>query len=136
LQQIYGGGLGWTIVKQPKQTLDLKGTVQYERQAFIDATPGENENLIGSTFAANYLRKVGKSVIFNQQLAYIPAWNDTHAYSYGETNSLILPVYKRLSFSLGTVDSYLNDPAVTVPPTKRNSFQFTMGATYTLPPPK
>ena len=24
LQQIYGGGLGWTIVKQAKQTLDLK----------------------------------------------------------------------------------------------------------------
>lgn len=136
LQQIYGGGLGFTILKKPNQTLDLKGTVQFERQDFIDATPGENQNLIGSTFATNYMRKIGKSVIFNQQLAYIPAWNDLHAYSYGETNALILPVYKRLSFSLGTVDSYLNDPAVTLPPTKRNSFQFTMGATYTLPPPK
>jgi hypothetical protein len=136
LQQIYGGGLGWTIMKKANQTLDLKGTLQYERQAFIDATPGENQNLVGSTFATNYMRKIGKNVIFTQQLEYIPAWNYMHAYSANETNALILPVYKRLSFSLGTVDSYLNDPAVTVPPTKRNSFQFTMGATYTLPPPK
>jgi hypothetical protein len=137
LQQIYGGGLGWTIVKQANQMLDLKGTVQYEQQSFIDATPGENQNLIGSTFATNYLRKFGKGgVVFNQQLEYLPAWNYMHAYSFGETDSLILPVYKRLSFSVGTADSYLNDPAVTAPPTKRNSFQFTMGATYTLPPPK
>jgi hypothetical protein len=136
LQQIYGGGLGWTIMKQAKQTLDLKGTIQYEKQSFIDATPGANQNLVGSTFATNYMRKLPKGAIFTQQLQYIPAWNDLHAYSTGETNALILPVYKRLSFSVGSVDTYLNDPANTVPPTKRNSFQFTMGATYTLPPPK
>jgi hypothetical protein len=130
LQQIYGGGIGWTIMKEAKQTLDLKATVQYERQSFIGATPGEDQNLIGSTFAANYMRKLGKTMVFTQQLAFIPAWNNTNAYSAGEINTLILPVYKRLSFSVGTIDSYLNDPPVTAPPTKRNSFQFTMGATY------
>jgi hypothetical protein len=33
---------------------------------------------------------------------------------------------------VGTNDSYLNDPPVTAPPTKRNSFQFTMGLTYAI----
>jgi hypothetical protein len=75
-------------------------------------------------------------MVFNQQLAYIPAWNDTHDYSYGENNTLVLPVYKRLGLSVGTIDTYLNDPPVTTPPTKRNSFQFTFGAAYTLPAPK
>jgi hypothetical protein len=135
LQQIYGGGVGRTILKQPKQTLDLKGTVQYERQSFINATPGSDKSLIGSTFAANYVRKLPKGMTFNQQVSYIPAWNDLHAYSAGESNTLLLPVYKRLSFSVGTVDSYLNDPAVTVPPTKGDSFQFNMGVTYSLPVP-
>jgi hypothetical protein len=136
LQQIYGGGIGWTIVKKPKETLDLKATIQYERQSFLNATtPGSNQSLIGSTFAANYVRYLAKGLVFNQQLAYIPAWNNLHAYSVDETDTLILPVYKRLSLSVGTVDSYLNDPATTVPPTKRNSFQFTMGATYSLPAP-
>jgi hypothetical protein len=130
LQQIYGGGFGWTIIKQPKQTLDLKALVQYERQTFIDATPGENQNLIASTFAANYVRRLPKGMLFNQQVSYIPAWNNLHAYSVNELNTFTIPAYKRLSLTLGTLDSYLNNPAVALPPTKRNSFQFTAGVTY------
>ena len=34
LQQIYGGGIGWTALKTPKQELDLKATMQYEKQQF------------------------------------------------------------------------------------------------------
>jgi len=130
LQQIYGGGVGYTIIKDPKQTLDLKALVQYERQNFIDAAPGENQNLIGSTFSANYLRHLPKGILFNQQVAYIPAWNNLHAYSVNELNTFSIPAYKRLSLTLGTLDSYLNNPATALPPVKRNSFQFTAGVTY------
>jgi hypothetical protein len=130
LQQIYGGGIGWTAIKEPVQTLDLKALVQYERQAFINPLPGENQNLIASTFSANYLRKLPKGMIFNQQVAYIPAWNNLHAYSVNELNTFTIPAYKRLSLTLGTLDSYLNNPATSLPPTKRNSFQFTAGVTY------
>ena len=130
LQQIYGGGVGYTIIKDPKQTLDLKALIQYEKQTFIDALPGENQNLIGSTFSANYLRHLPKGMIFNQQVAYIPAWNNLHAYSVNELNTFSIPAYKRLSLTLGTLDSYLNNPATALPPVKRNSFQFTAGVTY------
>ncbi len=130
LQQIYGGGIGYTIVKQAKQTLDLKALVQYEKQAFIDALPGENQNLIGSTFSAAYARNLPHGMLFTQQVAYIPAWNNLHAYSVNELDTFSIPAYKRLSFTLGTLDSYLNNPAISLPPTKRNSFQFTAGVTY------
>jgi len=30
------------------------------------------------------------------------------------------------------LDSYLNFPPAAIPPTKRNSFQFTMGLTYAI----
>ncbi len=131
LQQIYGGGIGWTILKQPKQTLDLKALMQYERQNFIDGLPGDNQNLIGSTFSANYLRRLPLGMTFNQQVSYIPAWNNLHAYSVQELNAFSIPAYKRLSITLGTLDSYLNNPATALPPVKRNSFQFTAGVTYT-----
>ena len=39
LQQIYGGGLGFVVFKTPKQELDLKGDIHYERQNF-GFTPG------------------------------------------------------------------------------------------------
>lgn len=130
LQQIYGGGLGWTAMKRPDQTLDLKATIQYERQAFISGTPSER-NLVGSTFGAAYVLKK-KFATYTQTFEYIPAYNDWSAYSVNETNTLGFVAYKNFGFTIGTIDSYLNNPPISLPPTKRNSFQFTMGLTYTV----
>ncbi len=131
LQQIYGGGLGWTVLQNAKQQADLRATVQYEKQSFISAPSGSNKNLIGSTFSADYLLK-GGLITYTQQVAYIPAWNNTAAWSADETNTIAFPGWKRFGFSMGTIDSFLNDPPASYPPTKRNSFQFTMGLTYAI----
>jgi Protein of unknown function, DUF481 len=131
LQQIYGGGLGWTVLKTPKHEADLKATIQYEKQQFISGGSGASQNLIGSTFAATYALHL-KLLTYMQNISYIPAFNNMHAYSTTETNTFSFPAYKNLSFSLGTMDSYLNNPPVSLPPTKRNSFQFTMGLTYAI----
>jgi len=131
LQQIYGGGMGWTVLQTPRQQADIKGTVQYEKQNFISGPSSANQSLIGSTVSADYLLK-RKFVAWTQNLAYIPAWNNLHAYSTTETDTFAFPGYKGFGFSLGTIDSYLNDPPASFPPTKRNSFQFTMGLTYAI----
>ena len=131
LQQIYGGGFGWTFLKRPRQQADLKGSIQYEKQQFISAVPGSNLNLVGSTFSINYSSQL-KLFTYTQSLAYIPAYNTLNAYSANETNTFTFPAYKNLGFSVGSIDTYLNDPPLTVPATKRNSFQFTMGLTYAI----
>jgi hypothetical protein len=131
LQQIYGGGIGYTALKTPTQELDLKATIQYERQQFITGISETNPNLIGSTFGAAYLLKK-KWATFTQTVEYIPAYNDFAAYSVNETNTLGFVAYKNFGFTVGTIDTYLNNPPISLPPTKRNSFQFTMGLTYTL----
>lgn len=131
LQQIYGGGLGWTMFNTPRDEADLKATIQYEKQAFISAVPGSNLNLIGSTFSADYTWHA-KLLSYTQNIAFIPAYNVPRAYSATETDTLAFPAYKNFAFSVGTLDSYLNDPPVSAPPTKRNSFQFTMGLTYAI----
>lgn len=135
LQQIYGGGFGWTVVKSPKQEVDLKGTAQYEKQQFTAGTGNANQNLIGSTFAADYVLHL-KLLTFTQALSFIPAYNNPTAYSANETDTIALPAYKNFSFSVGTVDTYLNNaPFIATaanPPTKPNSFQFTMGVTYNI----
>lgn len=131
LQQIYGGGLGWTALKTPKQEADLKATMQYEKEQFIDGAAGTNQNLIGSTFAATYLLHM-KLLTYTQSFEFIPSYNTPRDYSANETNTLAFPAYKNLSFSVGTIDSYLNNAPPSEPPTKRNSFQFTMGLTYAI----
>jgi hypothetical protein len=132
LQQIYGGGIGYTVIKTPKQELDVKATVQYERQNFFNTATDNNENLIGSTFGGYYTLHMPKGILFAQQVLFIPAWNDTRAYSVAETDSLTFPAYQNFGFSVGTLDTYLNNVPLTFPPTKRNSFQFTAGVTYTI----
>jgi hypothetical protein len=131
LQQIYGGGLGLTVYKTPRAEADFKATMQYEKQQFITGTAGTNQNLIGSTFAAAYVLSL-KALTFTQEVAYIPAYNTPRAYSANETDTLAITAHKNFGFSIGTIDSYLNNPPATIPPTKRNSFQFTMGLTYAI----
>jgi len=99
LQQIYGAGVRWTVIKQPKQTLDLKATLQYEKQNFLLTVPEENTNLVGSTFSLNYTRKLPLNAVFEQQVQYIPAYNQPAAYSANETNSLSPPTARTRSSS-------------------------------------
>lgn len=132
LQQVYGAGIGWTAIKRPQQELDLKTTLQYEGQTFIEATAGENQDLIGSSLAVDYRLRLPHNLQFKQSVTYEPAYNNGHAYSGSETDTLIIPLFKRFSFSLGSIDSYLNDPPPAVPPTKQNSLQVTTGLSYTL----
>jgi hypothetical protein len=131
LQQIYGGGIGWTAIKTPKQVVDLRGTIQYEKRQFIQGAGNTNQNLVGSTVSANYLLHL-KRVNYAQSLSCIPAYNYFAAYSTTKVNTFAFPAYKNLSFSMGTMDSYLNDPPASEPPTQRNSFQFTMGFSYAI----
>lgn len=135
LQSVYGGGVGFTAFKSANQELDVKATAQYELQQFIaPPAPGvvsPSQNIIGSTFAASYALKL-KLFAFTQGMAFIPAYNTPRDYSANETNTLSFPAYKNLSFSVGTLDSYLNDPPLSTPATKPNSFQFTMGVTYAI----
>jgi hypothetical protein len=130
LQQIYGGGIGWVAIQTPKQQLDLKATLQYEKQEFI-SRGSQSLNLFGSTFAAAYSLQT-RLLTYSQGLSYIPAYNNTRAWSVSESNVIAFPTYKNLGFSVGTLDSYLNFPPAAIPPTKRNSFQFTMGLTYAI----
>jgi hypothetical protein len=136
LQQIYGGGLGYTVIKTPKQELDVKFDIHYERQQYF-VTPNivppppltPSKNLIGANFGDTYMLKLPKGLIFNQGAVVTPAFNQSNAYSAVATAGLLFPVYKRLGFTVGALDDFLNDPAAG---SKKNSFQFTAGVTYTL----
>ena len=100
LQQIYGGGMGWTIFNTPKNEADLKGTIQYEKQDFISGPPGSNLNLVGSTFSADYTRHA-KLFNYTQNIAFIPAYNVPRAYSASETDTVAFPAYKNFALFAG-----------------------------------
>jgi hypothetical protein len=127
--------LGYTLIKTPRQELDLKFDIHFERQMFF-VTPNivppppltPSKNLIGANFGDTYMLKLPHGLVFNEGAVITPAFNQTNAWSATGTAGLVFPVYKRIGFSLGALDDFLNDPAVG---SKKNSFQFTVGVTYT-----
>jgi hypothetical protein len=126
-QQIYGLGLGWTLIKTPVQEFDVKADVHYERQNF--QAPTSSTDLIGSSFTELYHRNLPAKIIFTESGTFIPAWNDFSAYSAIFQAGLQLPTYKRFSLNINLLDNYLNNPAFGF---KNNSLQFVTGILYTL----
>jgi hypothetical protein len=127
LQQAYGGGVGWTVVKSENQTLDLKAGISYIKQQFAAAS--QSQNLIGSIFAESYHRTLAHGILLSEQISATPTWNNTKAYSASGGAGLSVPIFKRLSMTLNALNMFLDDPPAGF---KKNSFQFTTGVTYTL----
>lgn len=131
LQQLYGGGAGYTVIKNTVQELDVTGIIDYTKQSFSAVPPAAayTNNLIGSSFGDNYLRNFPKKIVFTEIALFNPAWNSPSDYSANIALGANFPVFKNFGFSLGLIDSYLNDPPVGF---KGNSVQFTTGLTYAI----
>jgi uncharacterized protein DUF481 len=131
LQQAYGAGLGWSIIKQPKENFDIKATLLYQQQQFYNGlesglgTP--SVNVIGADFSETWSRTFAHNVKFNEYITLTPTFNIVRAYSAVGNANFVFPVYKRLNFTLSSTDNYLGDPPEGF---RRNSFQFTAGITY------
>lgn len=126
LQQTYTGGLGWTAIATSITELDLKAGLSYISQEF---TTGPTQNLIGSVFSESYIHHFHRGWTLAQQLNITPAWNNSNALAANGSVTFTMPLYKRLNFTTGIIDAFLNDPPTGF---KKNSFQFTTGITYTL----
>ena len=126
LQQQYGGGLGYTVLKNATREFDVKGDVHYEKQQF--STPSSNLNLFGSTFAENYLQTLPRTIVFTEFASISPSWDDTSAYSARVGATLVFPVYHGFAFNVSATDDYLNNAP---PDFHKNATTFSSGVVYT-----
>ena len=130
LQQNYGFGIGSTLFKKEDTEFDVTADLHYESQQFNATANVEqlNLHLIGSTLTEKYTRKWGR-VHFDEKLLADIAWNNANAFSASGTSSVRMDVYKKLAFSVSTIDNFLNNPQVGY---KKNSFQFSTGFALSL----
>jgi hypothetical protein len=125
LQQSYGVGIGFVLIKDALQELDFKASMNYVNQRFQNSN--FNKSLVGTVFGETYVRKFVHGILLNEAAGITPTWNDTSAWSAFASAALTFPVYHNFGFTIGTIDNYLNSP---LPGFQRNSFQLTLGATY------
>jgi len=131
LQQLYGLGVGYTAIKSPVQQLDVKGVVDYTRQDFsaVPPAPATSTDIIGSSFGDSYIRKFTPKIVLTEVAAFNPAWNHPSDYSANASVGLAITAYKNFGFSVGLIDTYLNNPPVGF---KGNSVQFNTGLTFAI----
>ncbi len=131
LQQLYGLGAGYTVIKNAKQELDVTAVMDYTKQQFsaTGTTPATSTNLVGSSFGDNYVRKFPKKIVLTEIAAFNAPWNSMSDYSSNVSVGAIFPVFKNFGFSVGVVDSYLNNPPAGF---QGNSVQFNTALTYSI----
>jgi hypothetical protein len=133
LQQAYGAGIGWGILRSPQNDLAVRVSLQYEQQQFYNGiTSGlgtPTENLVSASLGETWSRTFPHSIKFNEYVTLNPTFNVVKAYSGVAQAGFVFPVYKNLNFSVTGTDNYLGDPPEGF---QRNTFQFTTGVTYTL----
>ena len=111
LQQAYGAGLGWSIIKRPKETFDVKAILLYQQQQFYNGlesglgTP--SVNVIGTDLNESWSRTFAHNVKFNEYITLTPTFNVVRAYSAVGSANFVFPVYKKLNFTLSSTDNYL-----------------------------
>jgi hypothetical protein len=135
LQQTYGGGIGIVVFKRAKDELDFRASADYINQRYAGQTlpppqisiPSRSVSLFGTTFGETYTRTFVHGIYLNQQAGITPTWNSLDDYSAFASAALTFPVYHRFGLTLGALDNFLNNPP---PNFKKNSFQLTVGATY------
>lgn len=146
LQQAYGGGFGYVVLRDAHQELDVKGAIDYIRQSFEEpstcalagltatctdaqrsAATKVDKNLIGASVGETYSRSFKGGVAFHEGLTFIPAFNDSNAWTFNGFANFSIPVHKRLMITIGGIDSYINE---TPPHVNKNSFEFVTQLAY------
>lgn len=127
LDQIYGAGVGYTVISDPVQQLDVKADVHYQKQSFFQSA--SNQNLIGSTFGETYHRNLPRKILFTEAGNFIYSWNNSDAYSANLSAGFAFPIWKRFAANITGTDNYVNNTPAFY---KKNSFQFVTGISYTL----
>ena len=127
LQQAYGGGLGWSAIHRANQSLDLKAGATFIQQQFSGRST--SQHLSGSTFEEGYRRGLRRGIQFSQLMVINPAWNNLDAVSGLLSAQVSMPVSRKMSFSVATIDNYLHNPPAGF---KKNSYQVNLALSYTL----
>lgn len=127
LQQSYGGGLGWKPINNANAQLDLKSGLHFTHQKFLTAP---SASFLASDFSESFRRRLRSAMTWTENIGVSPAVTQGNAYQAAANTSLVIPVYKLLSFNMTVADSYLGNPQ---PGFRHNSLQFSSGMQLSIP---
>src|SRR6185312_7993944 len=125
LQQAYGGGLGWKLLRTSATSLDLKADLHWTNQRFNSAT---SDRFLASSFTESMRHNYGR-LIWTQNVSLTPSYTKGLAYQMSGMSAWAIPVYKMMSVNFTVIDDYINNPQ---PGFLKNSLQYSTGLQFNL----
>jgi len=128
LRSIFGGGIGFHIVKSDATTFDLLAGVNYTHENYSvpvrPPSPDESRSLAGLTLGDEFTHKIGKSTVITQNLYFYPDLTNAGEYRGTFSFGTVTKLNKWLGWQNSFGDVYASDPP---PGKKKNDIVFSTG---------
>jgi len=120
LRQVYGGGLGYHVIKNDRTTFDVFGGASYDRDSFgpyfllspPSVFPGQARNIAEIVAGEELNMKINNRTTFGERFVFYPDMSDLGEYRYNLTANSTTVIKKWLSWQITFADTYLSNPPV------------------------
>lgn len=106
LRSVFGGGLGFHVIKAEATTLDLLGGANYTHESY-DAF---SRNLAAITFGEEFMHKLHKSTVLTQTFYFYPDLSETGEYRGTFSFGTVTKLSKWLGWQNAFSDIYVSNP--------------------------
>lgn len=120
LRSVFGGGLGYHLIKNDATTLDVLAGANYTHESYALFS----RNFAALTFGEDLIHKLGKSTVLTQDATFFPNLNSAGDYRATFDFATVTKISKRLGWQNGFSDIYVTNPPVG---TKKNDVVLTTG---------
>ena len=131
LRSIFGGGIGFHVVKSDATTFDLLAGVNYTHESysvpFKPPSPDESRSLAALTLGDEFTHKIGKSTVITQNLYFYPDLTNTGEYRGTFSFGTVTKLNKWLGWQNSFGDVYVSDPP---PGKKKNDIVYSTGLNF------
>jgi putative salt-induced outer membrane protein len=124
LRSVFGGGVGYHLIKRERTTLDLFGGANFTRENYVEL----KRNLAAGQYGEEFTKKVGESTELTQNLTFFPDLSEKGSSGINYRTDFSFGTVTRINRWLGWKNN-MTDTYVTNPPIgkKQNEFAFTSG---------
>jgi putative salt-induced outer membrane protein len=124
LRSVFGGGLGWHVIKNDRTTLDLLGGVDYTREKY---TTLPSRRFAAVSVGQELSHKLGMNTLLTEKLYFFPNLNDTGEYRATFNFGTVTKISKWLGWQNAFGDIYVTDPPAGA---KQNDIRLTTGLNF------
>jgi putative salt-induced outer membrane protein YdiY len=132
IRAVFGGGLGYHLIKSENTTLDILAGANYTHENYTETVPPAISSSLIRNFAAaqigdEFMHKLGKSTVITQNLYFFPNLSDTGEYRTNFNFGTVTKINKWLGWQNSFGDIFVTNPPAGK---KQNDLFYTTGLAF------